>query len=282
VSYVHAPQVWEAARWGVARPGWGTWLERAGELPQLRDSDVVACVSDEVATELIRLGVRRERVLVSPMAVDAHRFTPAADGARVRASLGLGDAFVVGWVGSFRGFHGIDAVIDAFAVLHGKVPAARLLLGGGGARVDDARDRAWRLGISDSVVMPGGIPNTDMPAFLRAMDVAVVSARPAESFHYSPIKLREYLACGVASVAPRLGEIPRTVSDGEHALLYEPGDAAGLAAALVRLEGDPLLREQLGRRGRELAISTSTWDVRLADLLAFPAFRAASERRVPS
>ena len=71
VSYVHAPQVWEAAKWGVRRPGWGSWLERHGERPQLLHSDVVACVSDEVAAEVVRLGVEERRILVSPMAVDA-------------------------------------------------------------------------------------------------------------------------------------------------------------------------------------------------------------------
>jgi glycosyltransferase involved in cell wall biosynthesis len=106
----------------------------------------------------------------------------------------------------------------------------------------------------------------------------VVSARAGEAFHYSPLKLREYLAAGVASIAPRTGEIPRTVVDGREAILYEPGDSDDLAAQLLRVHGDPALRSVLERRGRELAVTTATWDVRLAALLEHPAFRTAVAR----
>lgn len=272
VSYVHAPQVWEARQWGVQRPGWGRLVERYGEQPQLRASAVVACVSDEVADELVRLGVGRERLLVSPMAVDAERFTPSVSGAPTRRVLGLTDTFVVGWIGSFRGFHGLDSVVEAFALLHGREPGARLLLGGTGAEMANVRDLAGRLGITDSVVLPGAIAHANMPEFVAAMDVAVVSARPDTGFHYSPLKLREYMACGVPVVAPRLGEIPRTVRDGEDALLYSAGDAATLADQLIRLHDDDALRAKLATRGRALVLATSTWDVRIAELLASPAF----------
>jgi glycosyltransferase involved in cell wall biosynthesis len=275
VSYVHAPQVWEARRWGVHRPGWGRWVERYGEQPQLRESDVVACVSDEVADELVRLGVGRNQILVSPMAVDAERFTPSVSGAETRRALGLIDTFVVGWVGSFRGFHGLDSLVEAFGVLHARVPRTRLLLGGTGAELANVRDHAARLGIEDAVVLPGAIAHLDMPELVAAMDVAVVSARPGSGFHYSPLKLREYMASGVPTVAPRLGEVPRTVRDGEDALLYPAGDAEALAAQLLRVYDDEALRSSLATRGRELVIATATWDVRLEELLASPAFQRA-------
>jgi glycosyltransferase involved in cell wall biosynthesis len=107
------------------------------------------------------------------------------------------------------------------------------------------------------------------------MDVAVVSARPDAGFHYSPLKLREYMACGVPVVAPRLGEIPRTVHDGVDALLYPAGDTHVLADQVLRLHEDAALRAELATRGRELVLATATWDVRLEELLACPAFLAA-------
>ena len=88
VSFVDAPLVWEARRWGVARPGWGRLVERYGEWPQLRASDVVACLSDEVAHEVVRLGVPRERIVFSPTAVDVDRFAPAAPSAAPARGVG--------------------------------------------------------------------------------------------------------------------------------------------------------------------------------------------------
>jgi glycosyltransferase involved in cell wall biosynthesis len=277
VSFVDAPLVWEARRWGVARPGWGRLVERYVEQPQLRASDVVACVSDEVAREVARLGVGREQIIVSPNAVDAERFAPAGNNPAVREPHGLGDAFVVGWVGTFRRFQGLDTIIGAFGVLQQADPRARLLLVGDGAErahVERVVDEAGVRG----VVFAGAVGARAVPDLLGAMDVAVVSAREGEGFHYSPLKLREYLACGRAVVAPRLGEIPVFVDDGVHALLYEPGDAHDLAAKLRRLRDDPELRLRLGAAGRQLVVATATWDVRLAELLDSASYRAAVTR----
>ena len=99
VSFVEAPRVWEDKEWKVRRPGWGAILERVGERPQLRDSDVVLCLSDEVTEQVIRLGVDERRILVSPTGVDARLFTPSVDGGAVGQQLGLGGKFVVGWTG---------------------------------------------------------------------------------------------------------------------------------------------------------------------------------------
>ena len=110
------------------------------------------------------------------------------------------------------------------------------------------------------------------------MDVALVSARPGDDFHYSPLKLREYLACGRAVVAPNLGEIPTTVSDGTSALLYDVGDSDDLAAKLEVLRGDPAFRSRVAAAGRELAVATSTWDLRLRDLLNCTPYRRALAR----
>jgi len=273
VSYVHAPQVWEARRWGVHRPGYGSWLERVAERPQLQASDVVCCVSDEVATVLKRLGIESRKILVSPMAVDAERFSPEVSGLPVRTRYGLDAAFIVGWVGTFRGFHGVDLVIDAFRLVHQVDTRARLLLVGSGSALPAMQDYARKIGLSAAVVFAGAVSNVEMPDYVAAMDAAVVSARPGDDFHYSPLKLREYLACGRAVAAPRLGEIPRTLIDGEHALLYEPGEVTELAARLTRVREDRQLRERLGSAGRRLAVRTSTWDVRLRELAQFDALR---------
>jgi len=275
ISYVHAPQVWEGARWGVQRPGWTTSLERFGDRPPLLRSDVVACVSEEVADEVVRLGVERERVIVSPMAVDARRFSPSVSGRAARESMGLGDAFVVGWTGSFRKFHGLDGALEAFAKVARRAPDTRFLLVGDGPERDAVETTARLLGIGPSMVFAGATAHADLPELIAAMDATVVTALDADAFHYSPLKMREYLACGRAVVAPRVGDIARTVTDRVDALLYDPGDVSAFAESILELEGDPALRECLGRAGRSLMERTGTWDARLEQLLASGPFRRA-------
>jgi len=279
VSYVHAPQVWEAAKWGVRRPGWGRALERFGEVPQLLRSDVVACVSDEVAAELARLGVDEHRILVSPMAVDAGRFDPAVSSADLRTELGVDGCTVIGWTGSFRRFHGLDGALDAFRIAHAQRPRLRLLLVGDGAERSRMTELATQLGVGDAVVFTGAVGHEEIPRYVRAMDIAVVVARADEDFHYSPLKMREYMAAAVPVVAPRLGEVPRVLTDGTDGLLYAAGDATGLAERLVRLDDDPALRERVGRAGLEVVLRTGTWAVQLDRLVTSAPFLEARARR---
>lgn len=282
VSYVHAPQVWEAKQWGVQRPGWAGMLERFGDRPQLVRSDVVACVSEEVAAEVVRLGVDERKVIISPMAVDADRFSPSVSGDAIRAQFGFGDAFVVGWTGSFRRFHGLEIALEAFAALRARAPESRLLLVGDGSERGAVESLARSLGIGDDTVFFGAAAHENLPECVAAMDATIVTARVGEQFHYSPQKMREYLAVGKPVVAPRIGDVARTVTDDVNALLYEAGDVHGLADRLLLLRDDPGLRGRLGRAGRDLMVRTGTWDVRCEQLLGCDAFQsrpnAASDR----
>ena len=113
---------------------------------------------------------------------------------------------------------------------------------GDGAEREHIEGAVGDTGLRDGVVFTGAVAARAVADHLNLMDVAVVSARAGEGFHYSPLKLREYLACGLAVLAPRVGEIPGFVTDGVHALLYQPGDAHDFARKLRRLHDEPDLR----------------------------------------
>jgi len=263
VLFVDAPLVWEAAQWGVRRPGWGRLLERLGESPQLRAADLVACVSEEVAQQAIRLGARPERVLVTPCSVDVETFSPQVDGHGVRERYGLGARTVVGWVGSFRRFHGVDLLLRAFSQVQRAHPELALLLVGDGFERPQAERIAAELGMTPAV-FTGAVPHTEVASHMAAMDVAVVVDPGHAEFHYSPLKVREYLACGLAVVAPRSGQLAELLGDAGAALLVPPGDEPALAGALRDLAGDPDLRQILGTRGRELMERSGTWHHQIA------------------
>ena len=254
VVFAPATAVWEAQRWGVRRPGWGPWLERTGEGPTLRAASVVAAGGDEVAEQVIRLGVDPHRVVITPTGVDLDLFPTELDRSLVRGRLGLGDELVVGWVGSFRRFHAIDALVDAMAGLDG----VRLLLVGDGPERRPSEQRAAERGVA--VTATGTVAHHDLPGHLAAMDVGVVMAPPDGAFHYSPLKLAEYLAAGLAVIAPRVPTVEDRVTDDVDALLVRPGDADGLRAALIRLRDDASVRSRLGEAARAAAVARFSWD----------------------
>jgi glycosyltransferase involved in cell wall biosynthesis len=179
----------------------------------------------------------------------------------VRVDLGLGERFVVGWVGSFRRFHALEQAIAAVAGLEG---ATLLLVGDGPER---ARLEALARAAQVDVICTGTIAHADMPRYLAAMDVALVVSAPAQEFHYSPLKLGEYLAAGIPVVAPAVEQIVQRLTDGVDALLVAPGDTVQLRDALRLLRNDTALRARLGEAARARAEQEWSWDHQIRRVL---------------
>ena len=254
VLFVPAVQVHEAEQWGTRRPGWGRWLERRAERPSLLAADVVACGSEVVVEQVLRAGVRERQVLVTPTGVDLAVFARPPDAAPLRRRLGLEGRFAVGWVGSFRPFHALEQMVEAVSTVSG----ANLLIVGDGPE----RGRIERLARALDVpaAFTGTVRHHQLPAYLAAMDAAVLLAPRGQSFHYSPLKLAEYLAAGLPVVAPAIGQLAERLTDGVDAILVPPHDVAALSAALVRLRDEPEERARLGKAARATAEAGWSWD----------------------
>jgi len=199
--------------------------------------------------------------VVTPTGVDPDLFGAPVDRAAIRRRLGVDGRFVAGWIGSFRKFHSLEQAVDALAGLDN----ATLLLVGDGPERARVEQLARARGVD--VRATGTVAHDEIPAHIAAMDVALVLAAPDRSFHYSPLKLAEYLAAGVPVIAPRVGELPAQLHDGVDAVLVPAGDRAALAAALLRLRDEPATRERL-TRGARAAADHWSWDRSVARVLA--------------
>jgi glycosyltransferase involved in cell wall biosynthesis len=247
VIAVEALQIPEASAWGVSRPGWGDVMHRRGELRQLGQADLITCVSVELAERVASAGLAESKIMVTPNMVDTRRFD-GIDRKAARNEFGLDGRFVVGWVGSFRSFHALDVLLDAFERFVAVAPEATLVLVGDGPEREHCVEFGRRFA-ERQVVLPGAVPFDEIPMWISSFDAAVLPARADEAFHYSPIKLQEYKAAGVATVAPRLGQVRDVIEDGSTGLLYEPGDDVQLADHLVGLHSDATARSRLASAG---------------------------------
>ncbi len=265
VLFAPATAVWEAERWGTHRPGWRRLAERLGERPALTTADVVACGAPEVAEQALRMGTDPERIVITPTGVDLDLFDPVCDGvarAAQRDRLGLTDRFVVGWVGSFRPFHSLDRAVDAVA----GIEQTTLLLVGDGPERPAIEAQARQRGVH--LVCTGTVDHADLPGHLAAMDVGLVLGPADGAFHYSPLKLAEYLAAGLPVVAPAVGTVTARLTDGVDALLVDPADPVALGAALRALRAEPALRGRLSAAGRAAAEAHWSWDEQVRRVLA--------------
>ena len=215
----------------------------------LRDAataaSTVVCVSEPVADWVLALAPG-SRVLVQSNGVDADRVRPGA--------LLPPGPMTVGFVGTFRAWHGLDDLMAAVAL----VPDVRLLLVGDGPGRAACEVRATARDLAGRVTLTGSLPPAEVPAQLQRMHVGAAPAPPQAGGYFSPLKVLEYLAAGLPVVASRTGPVEALVEDGRDGLLVEPGDVEALAAALRRLRDDAGLRATLGTAARSTALR-HTW-----------------------
>jgi glycosyltransferase involved in cell wall biosynthesis len=265
-------ETWVANNWGIAlaERDFATRIERVA----LAHADLVVTVSKVQHPELLAQGVPAERILVNPNAVDLESYRPEIDGRTIRQRFGLGDSAVIGFIGTFGPWHGVEILVEAFSGLRQKrTPLDRplkLFLIGDGVRMPAVRALVERHGLADSVRFAGLVPQAEGPAHLAAADILVspqVENPDGSEFFGSPTKLFEYMAMGRPTVVSAVGQPRDIVDDGVNGLLVPPGDATALAAALERLIMDPELRSRLGACARSTAEAHHSHAARLESLL---------------
>jgi glycosyltransferase involved in cell wall biosynthesis len=225
-------------------------FERA-ERATVRGSDAVIVICSYLKEVVSRIDPGKPCFLIenSPLAETGDEVS-REEALRIRRELGLENAFVVHYSGTFEAYQGLPLLYEAFRIAAERVPAARLLLvGGTPAQVEDAKRDLSRLGIGDGrVLFTGQRPPAEMPRFIAVADVLV---SPRSRGTNTPLKIYSYLRAGKPIVATRL--LTHTqVLDDQSAFLTEPAPAA-FAEALVALASSPETRRRLGEGALRLS-----------------------------
>jgi len=253
VLEVNSPMVLELAQTrGLAWPR----LARRVERRIFRRATLVCVVTEVLGEMLAEMGVDRERLLVTPNGVHPEQYADP-DPAAARSELGLPAEVgpILGFVGYYRDWHRLDAVVLALA--SSELEEAHLVLIGEGPAEEGLRRAAREAGVEARVHFTGSWPHARIPSLLPAFDVALV---PAINPYASPLKLHEYMAAGLATVAPDQPNLREVLEHGQNALLVPPGDPAALCAAITSLVGDPGLRTTLGEAAARTIVERDlTW-----------------------
>lgn len=217
---------------------------RAIEAKVLEQSTALAAVSRQVGEYLTGAGADPARVHVVGNAVDTGHFRPDVSPAELNIPE---DAFVVGFTGSLKMWHGVDTLLEAFRALRVSEPHAHLLICGDGPK------RGWidgfiaGAGLQNSVTMAGWVDQDDLPSFIARMDVATAPYPASDAHYFSPLKLYEYLAMGIPVVASDIGQTAELLAGSDAACLLPPGDRVFLARALAVLASDPDRRRTMAK-----------------------------------
>ena len=227
----------------------------------LLHADAVLAVSSPLREHIISLGADPGRVHLFPNGVDPNLFQPGPPEAAVRARLGLDDGPVLGFVGGLRPWHGVDLLPELVERLAHRYRNLHLVIVGDGPLRPRLEEAFVERKVRKRVIFTGTLPHASVGPVVRQFDVALAPYPELDHpFYFSPLKLFEYMACGVAVVAADVGQISETVRHGKSGLLCPPGNVGALVEACHQLLSNPKLRRALGRAAAKLVHTHYTWD----------------------
>ncbi|MDE2595370.1 MAG: glycosyltransferase, exosortase A system-associated [Sphingomonadales bacterium] len=215
-------------------------LTRSLENHVIGGADAVVTICQGLRGDLIGRGVDPARITVMYNGVDLSLFgEPPARDAAFAAELGLGDGPVIGFIGSFYAYEGLDDLIDAMPPLIARHPGARLLLVGGGPCEAELKARAEASGADHAVIFTGRVPHSEVERYYALCDVMAYPRKKSRLTDLvTPLKPLEAMAQGKLVAASDVGGHRELIADGETGALFTPDDPAACADALARLLDD--------------------------------------------
>lgn len=196
------------------------------------------------------------RTTVIPNGVDPDLFRPH-DKEKSKRRFSLDGKIVIGYVGVLREWIDFDMMLGALVFLAKEFPSIRMLVVGGEGRLQELRNMSARMRLEDRVVTPGNLPYGEIPHAMSAMDIGVIPFRLNEVTRNAlPLKLFEYMACGVPVISQRLKPVIDSVDEN---VMYASNGEEMAHAAKEILESNAL-RKELSENGRKIVQSSWRWE----------------------
>ncbi|ANG62485.1 glycosyltransferase, exosortase A system-associated [Marinobacterium aestuarii] len=249
-------------------------LTRALETHVLKRADAVTCICQGLRQDIIARGVPAQRITTIPNAVDLEQF-PLLTGksAEILQLHGLIDQPVIGFIGSFYEYEGLDILIQAVDQLRATLPNLRVLLVGGGPQETFLKQLACDLGVNDRIIFTGRVPHQQVASYYSVLDALVY---PRKSMRLTelvtPLKPMEAMAQGKPVLASDVGGHRELITHGENGYLFAANNPAALANAIESMFRNTASYDKLVVRGREFVEQERNW---VASVGRYPPIYAA-------
>jgi glycogen synthase len=241
---LHLPVVYEvrgfwedaAVSHGTAvEGGWRYRTSRLLETYALRQSHAVTTICEGLRADMLGRGIAADKITIIPNGVDVREFQygEPADPA-LRASLGLDGQIVLGFLGSFYGYEGLDLLLSALPTVLQQRPKIVLLLVGGGPVENALKAQARRLGIDAAVRFVGRVAHNRIPAYSNLVDIFVYPRLPMRlTDTVTPLKPLEAMARGGIVLVSDVGGHRELVRDRETGYYFRAGDPDALSRSIL-------------------------------------------------
>ena len=241
-------------------------LTRALETYVFRHADAVTCICEGLRADIVARGVSQNRVTVIPNAVDIESFGGSAGYDQQLASeIGVAGKPVIGFLGSFYAYEGLDLAIEALPRMRAQIPDLVLLLVGGGPQESNLKAQSERLGLAGSVIFTGRVPHDQVQRYYDLVDVLVYPRHAMRLTDLvTPLKPLEAMAQRRVLVASDVGGHRELIVDGLTGRLFKAGDKEAFADAVVDMFAKRDQWDGFRRAGREFVENERNWQASVA------------------
>lgn len=241
-------------------------LTRALETWAVRRADAVTVICEGLRGDLVGRGIDAGKITVIPNAVDIDKFSVGGKpDAELKMKLGLGGSRVLGFIGSFYAYEGLDLLIAALPAILKQAPDVKVLLVGGGPQDRDLKQQVMALDLKNQVVFTGRVPHAEVNRYYDLVDVLVYARHPMRLTELvTPLKPLEAMAQGRLMVASDVGGHKELIQDGKTGVLFQAGNKDDLAGKVLALLKNEAAWDGMKRNGRQFVETERNWAASVA------------------
>ncbi len=212
-------------------------LTRALETHAIRHANAVTTICEGLRSDIVQRGIAADKVTVIPNAVNIANFnTGESPDLALAQQLGLEGKQVLGFIGSFYAYEGLNILLQALPAILAQKPDVRVLLVGGGPQEQALREQAARLQIADKVIFTGRVPHDQVQRYYNLVDVLVYPRLKMRLTDLvTPLKPLEAMAQGRLLAASNVGGHGELIEDGKTGVLFEADNPQALAGKVLGL-----------------------------------------------
>lgn len=244
-------------------------IQRRMEAAVSAHADGVFTLTEAMQEELETRGVDPKTIYLLPNSCDTDRFKPSPKDQELLADLDIPSTVpVIGYIGTFVGYEGLDDLARACAILKEQGVEFRLLLVGNedvsssstGGIAETITEEAKAAGYQDWLIMPGRVAHQLVPRYYSLIDIAPFPRKPLPVTEMvSPMKPLEAMAMEKAVVVSSVGALEEMVQHQKTGLVFEKGNVGALAATLAYLVENENVRNRLASSARRWVSAERTW-----------------------
>lgn len=241
-------------------------LRRAHETGVVRSVNKVIAICEGLKQDLIERGMEKNNIHVVKNGVDYEHFLPIPANGVLRKELRLDNKTILGFVGSFFNFEGLQDLIRAMPKILAEDSNMVLLLVGAGQVDDDLRELTSSMQLEEKVIFTGRVPHEKVNDYYSIIDILVyprISKRITNLV--TPLKPLEAMAMEKAVLMSDVGGLRELVNVEGVAEFYKAGNIDDLARTILQMAKRKEQLVAMGRKARVNVIKNWGWDRRAVE-----------------